>query len=518
VNVAAAAASEPRIHPWVIAPVVALAAFMEILDISVANVALPHIAGDLSVSQDESTWVLTSYLITNAIVMPITGWLAGRFGRKRLFLSCIVTFTIVSLLCGLALSLPMLIALRALQGAAGGGLQPTGQAILNDAFPAEQRGMATAVYAVAAVVAPAVGPALGGWITDNFDWRWVFLINVPVGIALVLLIGSLVRTPREEAPKTRGKVDWLGFAFVAVSLGCLQVVLDRGQEYDWFASTIITALCLASAIAFVLLIWWEAPHRCPMVNLRLLKRRDFAVAFALMMALGFMVFGSAYLLPALAQYVLGYPATEAGAILMPGGLLLMVLFPLVGRLLNKVDLRVLIAIGILVTGFALWWMTNLYFDVSFDTLALARTLQYLGMAFLFLPINALGFRDVPPGQTNYASALINLARNFGGSIGVAFASTLIVRRSQFHQSRMVEHLQSMNGAYPDFVDRLGGATHTVPGGMTTLAQAFQEGLRQASLMSYLDAFKALALIILLLLPFLLLVKRGTASGWTAEAA
>jgi DHA2 family multidrug resistance protein len=223
-------------------------------------------------------------------------------------------------------------------------------------------------------------------------------------------------------------------------------------------------------------------------------------------------------LPAFAQYLMAYPATEAGLILMPGGLLLMLLFPLVGRLLNKVDLRVLIAIGILITGCALWWMTNLYLDISFNTLALARTLQYVGMAFLFLPINALGFRDIPAGQTNYASALVNLARNFGGSIGVAFASTLIVRRSQFHQSRMVEHLQSMNGAYPDFIDRLGGAAHEVAGGMTTLAQAFQEALRQASLLSYLDAFKALSLILLLLLPFLLLVKRGTASGRAAEAA
>jgi MFS transporter, DHA2 family, multidrug resistance protein len=517
VSPAPAARGQP-IHPWLIAPVVALAAFMEILDISVANVALPHIAGDLSASQDESTWVLTSYLVTNAIVMPITGWLAGRFGRKRLFLTCITAFAVVSLLCGLAISLPMLVMLRALQGAAGGGLQPTGQAILNDAFPPEKRGMATAVYGVAAVVAPAVGPALGGWITDNYEWRWVFLINVPVGALLVFLIGWLVKTPQEESPRKGGRVDWLGFGFVAISLGCLQVVLDGGQEYDWFSSTLITALCLASAITFVLLIWWELPHRCPMVNLRLLKRRDLAVSFGLMLALGFMIFGSAYLLPAFAQYLLGYRATEAGEILMPGGLLLMVLFPVIGRLLNTVDLRVLIVIGILIAGGSLWWMTNFYLGVSFNVLVLARTMQYIGMAFLFLPINALGFRDVPAGQTNYASALINLARNFGGSIGVAFASTLIVRRSQFHQSRLVEHLQSMNAAYPDFIDRLGNATHGAATGVTTLARAFQGTLQQASVLSYLDAFKALAVIFLLLLPCLLLVKGGTANSQAAEGA
>jgi DHA2 family multidrug resistance protein len=513
----ARASGRQEIHPWLVAPVVALAAFMEVLDISVANVALPHIAGDLSVSQDESTWVLTSYLITNAIVMPITGWLSGRFGRKKLFLTCIAAFTAVSLLCGLSLSLPMLILLRALQGAAGGGLQPTGQAILNDAFPAEKRGMATAVYAVAVVIAPAVGPTLGGWITDNFNWRWVFLINVPVGVVLAFLLGVMVRTPQEEAPKSTGRVDWLGFGFVALSLGCLQIVLDRGQEYDWFSSGIITALCITSAVAFVLLIWWEVPHRCPMVNLRLLKRRDFAVAFALMMMLGCVVFGSAYLLPAFAQYLLGYRATDAGQILMPGGLLLMLLFPLVGRLLNKVDLRILVFIGIATVGAAMWWMTNFYLDVSFNVLALARVVQYVGMGFLFLPINALGFRDVPAGQSNYASALINLARNLGGSIGVALTSTLIVRRSQFHQSRIVEHLQSMNAAYPDFIDRLSRSTHEMAGNVAALARALQGGLQQASLLSYLDAFKALAILLLLLSPLLLLVKRGTASGrGTAE--
>ncbi len=509
-------AGEQGVNPWLIAPVVALAAFMEILDISVANVALPHIAGDLSSSQDESTWVLTSYLVTNAIVMPVSGWLAGRFGRKRLFITCIAAFAIVSLLCGLAPSLPVLVFLRALQGAAGGGLQPTGQAILNDAFPPEQRGMATAVYGVATVVAPAIGPALGGWITDSYDWRWVFLINVPVGAVLVFLIGWIVKTPGEDAPRQGGGVDGLGFGFVALSLGCLQVAMDRGQEYDWFASNTITALCVISAIAFVLLIWWEVPHRSPMVNLRLFKRRDFALAFGLMLMLGFMIFGSTYLIPAYAQYIMGYRATEAGEVLMPGGLLLMVLFPVIGRLLNKVDLRILIATGVLIVGASLWWMTNFYLEASFTVLILARVAQYCGMGFLFLPINALGFRDIPKAQTNYASALINLARNFGGSVGVAFSSTLVERRSQFHQSRIVEHLQTMNGAYPGFIEQLGHATHGAAGAPATLAQAFQAGLQQASLLSYLDAFKALGVIFLLVLPFLLLVKGGTASGRTAE--
>lgn len=509
---AAAPAIRQGVHPWLVAPVVALAAFMEILDISVANVALPHIAGDLSVSRDESTWILTSYLVANAIVMPITGWLAGRFGRKRLFLSCIAAFTIVSLLCGLAPSLSVLVILRTLQGAAGGGLQPTGQAILNDAFPAEQQGMATAVYGIAAVVAPAIGPSLGGWITDNYDWRWVFLINVPVGAVLLFLIGTLVKTPNEAASAQRGGVDWTGFWLVAASLGCLQVALDRGQEYDWFASGMITTLCVVSAISFALLIWWELQHPNPMVNLRLLGRRNFAVSFFLMLMFGFMILGTTYLLPAFAQYVMGYQATQAGELLMPGGLLLIALFPFIGRILNRVDLRALIGVGILIAGAALLWMTNFYQEVSFGALALGRVYLYVGVAFLFLPINALGFGDIPPGQTNYGSALINLARNFGGSIGVAFTSTLVTRRMQLHQSRLVEHLQSLDPSYPEFVQRLGHATHAAPGSATTLAQASQMVQQQASLLSYLDGFKALAVIFFLLLPLLLLARAGTATA------
>ncbi|HXS20685.1 MAG TPA: DHA2 family efflux MFS transporter permease subunit [Steroidobacteraceae bacterium] len=499
------------IHPWLIAPVVALAAFMEILDISVANVALPHIAGDLSVSQDESTWVLTSYLVANAIVMPITGWLAGRFGRKRLFLSCIAAFTIVSLLCGLAPSLAVLVVLRALQGAAGGGLQPTGQAILNDAFPPEKQGMATAVYGVAAVVAPAIGPSIGGWITDNYEWRWVFLINVPVGALLLFLIGTLVRTPDEAPSAPHSRVDWPGFWFVAAALGCLQVALDRGQEYDWFSSGMITTLCVVSVISFVLLIWWELPHRNPMVNLRLLERRDFAVGCFLMFMFGFMILGTTYLLPTFAQYIMGYDATRAGEVLMPGGLLLIVLFPLVGRILNRVDLRLLTGAGILLAGAALWWMTNFYEGASFGVLALGRIYQYCGVALLFLPINALGFRDIPAGQTNYGSALINLARNFGGSVGIAFTSTLVTRRMQFHQSRLVGHLQSLNPAYPEYMKHLGNAAHMTPGSTATLAHAFRIAQQQASLLSYLDGFKALAVIFLILLPVLLLARRGTAT-------
>lgn len=501
----------PQVSGWLIAPVVALAAFMEIMDISIANVSLPHIAGDLSSSQSESTWVLTSYLVTNAIVMPISGWLSNTFGRKRFFLVCIAGFTIASLLCGLAPNLASLIALRALQGAAGGGLQPTGQAILADSFPPEKRGMASAIYGIAAVVAPTVGPTLGGWITDNYNWRWIFLINVPVGITLLFLVMALIR----EQPVVRGRgarppVDWMGFGFVALSLGCLQVVLDRGQEDDWLSSGFITALVLVSAAAFALLIWCELRHPEPMVDLRLMRKADFAVRFILMLMLGFMLLGSTYLLPAYAQGLMGYRALDAGMVLTPGGVATFLFLPLVGRMIDKVDVRLLVATGLVIGGSSLLWMTNFYLDISFERLMLARIVQAISLAFLFVPLNATAFRGIPPDKINNASALINLARNFGGSLGISFAATLLTRREQFHQSRLVEYAQQMNASYPDYARHLGSALGSTADSPATLANVYQGIIEQATLLSYLDDFKIMGLILLALLPLLLLVKPGGA--------
>ena len=482
-NAVAAPADTGAPIPWLIAPLVALAAFMEIMDISIANVALPHIAGSLSASQNESTWVLTSYLVTNAIVMPISGWLANRFGRKRLFITAIAGFTLASLACGLAPNLASLIVLRALQGAAGGGLQPVGQAIL----------------------------------TDSYDWRWIFLINVPVGVALILLVQSMIHD-RGSTRASRGlSVDWLGFGFVALSLGCLQVVLDRGQDADWFGSTLITTLMVISASAFVLLAWRELRHEHPMVDLRLFRDPGFAVTFLLMLMLGFMLFGSTFLIPAYAQQLMGYRAIDAGLVLTPGGIATILLMPLVGRALNKVDLRVLTAVGLIIGGASLWLMTNLYLDASFRTLMWLRVLQSLALPFLFLPINALAFRDIPPDKTNNASALINLARNFGGSIGIAFASTLLTRREQFHQSRLVEQLQGLNPAYTEFTHQLGSALGSAPDSATTLANIYNQAVQQSQLLSYLDGFKALALLFLALLPLLLLVRPGKGGEGPAPA-
>jgi MFS transporter, DHA2 family, multidrug resistance protein len=503
--------SASPVSGWLIAPVVALAAFMEIMDISIANVSLPHIAGDLSASDNESTWVLTSYLATNAVVMPISGWLSNTFGRKRFFLVCIAGFTIASLLCGLAPNLATLIVLRAAQGAAGGGLQPSGQAILTDSFPAEKRGMANAIYAIAAVVAPTVGPTLGGWITDNYDWRWIFLINVPVGVVLLFLVMALVREqPVARDKKERASVDWMGFGFVALSLGCLQVVLDRGQEDDWFGSPFITALILVCAAAFALLIWWELRHPEPMVDVRLMRNPDFAVMFVLMLMLGFMLLGSTYLIPAYTQELMGYRAVDAGTVLTPGGVAMILLLPLVGWLMNRVDARLLVAIGLTVGGLSLLWMTNFYLDISFGWLVLARMVQAAALAFLFVPLNALAFRGIPSSKTNNASALINLARNFGGSIGISFAATLLTRREQFHQSRLTEYAQQLNPSYPGYAHSLGSVLDTPADSATTLASVYQNLTDQATLLSYLDDFKVLGLIFLALLPLLLLVKPGHA--------
>ena len=372
--------------------------------------------------------------------------------------------------------------------------------------------MASAIYGIAAVVAPTVGPTLGGWLTDSYNWRWIFLINVPVGIALILLVQSLIKERGAQARSGRVSVDWLGFGFVALSLGTLQIVLDRGQDDDWFGSTLITVLAVTSAVAFVLLIYWELRHPRPMVEVRLLRRPDFAVTFFLMLMFGFVVFGSTFLIPAYAQQLMGYRAVDAGLVLTPGGLATIALLPLVGQLINKVDTRLLIAVGLALGGVSLLWMTDFYLDVSFAHMMWLRVLQMAGLAFLFVPINTLAFRDIPPEKTNNASALINLARNFGGSIGISFMSTLLTRRAQFHQSRIVENLQNLNPAYPDFAHQLGSALGSAPDASMTLANLYQQAVQQATLLSYLDDFKILGVAFLAVLPLLLLVKPGKGGG------
>ena len=510
-------APRPPAGVWLVAVAVVIPTFMEVLDTTIANVALRYIAGGLSAPVSDSEWVITSYLAANAVVLPITGWLSAHLGRRNYFLLSIAVFTLASALCGFATSLGQMIVFRVIQGLAGGGLQPCSQGVLMDSFPQEKQGTAMTLFAVAAIIAPIVGPTLGGWLCVNYDWRWIFLINVPVGVALVFLVQALIKERGAAARGPRRSVDWAGFGFVALALGCLQIVLDRGQDEDWLGSGLITALVIASAVGFVLLTWRELNHEDPMVDLRLMRDSGFAATFVMMLMLGFMLFGSTFLIPAFAQQLMGYRAVDAGMVLSPGGLITIALLPLVGRAINKVDLRVLTAVGLVIGGLSLLLMTQLYLGVTFQRLMWLRVLQSASLPFLFLPINQMAFRDIPPEKTNNASALINLARNFGGSIGIAFASTLLTRRAQFHQSRLVEHLQGLNPAYPDFAHQIGGALGAAPDATTTLAGIYQEALQQAALLSYLDDFKVLGLIFLALLPLLLLVRAGKGGGSSVAA-
>jgi DHA2 family multidrug resistance protein len=522
------AAPRPQATRWIIAPVVAMAAFMEVLDISIANVSLQHIAGSLGASQDEATWVLTSYLVTNAIVLPITGWLSAVFGRKRFYLACILGFGASSFFCGLAPSLGLLILFRAIQGLTGGGLQPSAQAILADSFSPAERGMAFAFYGIAVVCAPAIGPTLGGWITDNYSWHWVFLINVPISIALYFLIDAMIEEPQhlvEERDRLRErglKIDYLGFGFLIVGLGALQFVLDRGQELDWFSDNLVTTMAFASALGIVCYIVWELRQENPLTDLRLLKNPNFAVANVMMFLVGFILMGSTALIPQFVQALLGYTATEAGMVLSPGGFSIILLMPLVGRLVSRFDARYLIAFGLVLSGVALYHMTSFDTDIDYWTIALARIFQASGLAFLFIPISTVAYVGIPREKNNNASAIINLSRNLGGSIGIALLTTLLARRAQYHRSVMVDHIAAGNSRYQsvaatmqEHMARIGGtareALHMAQGQIQMMVD------RQAQMLSYLDGFMLMSILFIGVIPFLLLIRRppshhGPAAG------
>ena len=509
--------------PWITAPVVAMAAFMEVLDISIANVALQHIAGSMAASRDESTWILTSYLVTNAIILPISGWLSSVVGRKRFYMGCIAGFGASSLLCGSAPNLEMLILFRAIQGLTGGGLQPSSQAILADAFPPRQRGMAFAFYGIAVVFAPAIGPTLGGWITDNMSWRWVFLINVPIAVVLFFAIDIMISDPpaqvaaRQARLKAGIRIDYLGFGLLALGLGCLQFVLDRGQEDDWFGSNVIAVASVLSALALGGLIVWELARYDPIVDLKLLRNRSFAIANLLMFTLGFVLFGSTVLLPLYTQALLGYTATDAGLVLSPGGIGIMVLMPLIGRLVTRVDPRRLIAFGLLVTAGALFYIGGFNLQVDFTTVAWARVFQSAGFGFLFIPITTLAYAGMPPDKNNNASALLNLSRNLGGSVGVAVLTTLLARGAQIHQNMLVEHLTPYDPAYQAMAQGLQQRMQAQGGSAVDALQKAQGVIanmvdQQAQLLSYLDDFRLLGVIFVGLVPLVFLMRRPPTIG------
>jgi MFS transporter, DHA2 family, multidrug resistance protein len=511
----AIAAWRPSHNPWLIALAVSLATFMEVLDTSIANVALPHIAGSLGASTDESTWVLTSYLVSNGIILPLSAWFSNVLGRKRFYMIWVGIFTISSFLCGIAPSLTMLIFFRVVQGLGGGGLQPSAQAILADSFPPAKRGMAFAIYGLAVVFAPAIGPTLGGWITDNFDWRWIFLINIPVGIIALLATSRLIEDPPHilEAKKTASlKVDYIGIGLLALGFGCLQVVLDKGQQEDWFDSHFIVWFTGIAVVCLVVAVFWELRHSAPVVDLSLFRDTNFAVATGMMFMLGFVLLGSTLMLPLFTQTLLGYDATTAGMAISPGGVVIMFFMPVVGFLLQKMQPRLLIAFGLAITGWSILHMTEFTLGVDFHTVVMARIYQSIGMAFMFVPISTIAYAYIPPGKNNAASALINLARNIGGSFGIAFVATLLARRAQFHQSVLVSHLDAGN---PQVQGALQGMTQLFgrlqAGSHDALHQAY--GLlmgqvqRQATMLAFVDTFQVLGWTFLAMLPFVFLLRR-----------
>jgi DHA2 family multidrug resistance protein len=513
------AAWQSPVNPWIIALTVTLATFMEVLDTSIANVALPHIAGSLSAGQDESTWVLTSYLVSNAIVLPLSGWLSSIMGRKRFYMSCVALFTISSALCGFSLNLPMLIVFRVLQGAGGGGLQPSEQSILADTFAPAKRGMAFAVYGIAVVMAPAIGPTLGGWITDNFSWRWIFFVNIPVGIISLLLTQRLIQDPpylkRRKLSETR--IDYIGLGLVALGLGTLQVVLDKGQREDWFESHFILVLSIVSAAALIFVIFWEWNHKDPIIDLHLFRERTFATANFLMFMLGFALLGSTLLLPLFMQTLLGYTAERSGLALMPGGFTIMIAMPIVGFLLSRYSPRYLMLFGLCMLSFSLFHMTNFDLGVDFRTVMMARVYQAMGLAFLFVPINTTAYSSLPRDKNNAASGLMNLARNIGGSVGISVVTTMLARRTQFHQVRLTENLSAAN---PQFQSALQGLTARFSGGGAGPVAAAQQAyaflqanlIRQSTMLAYIDNFWLLGVVIACLVPCVFLIKKIKPGG------
>jgi DHA2 family multidrug resistance protein len=504
-------------NPWAIALTVSMATFMEVLDTSIANVSLPHIAGNLSVSQDESTWVLTSYLVSNAVVLPVSGWFATRFGRKRFYMTCVALFTVSSFLCGIAPNLGMLVLFRVLQGIGGGGLAPSEQAILRDTFPARQLGMGMAVYGMAVVLAPAIGPTLGGYITDHYSWRWIFFINIPVGLLSLALSSRMVVDPPRlvEARKSgRGGIDYVGFGLIAVGLGALEYVLSRGQELDWFAAPVIVAFSVICAVALVSFVIWEWQHAHPVVDVRLFKNRSFATANLMMLVLGIALYGSTVLLPQYVQIWMGYSAQQAGMVLSPGAVVLILLMPLVGRLVTRFDPRWLIAFGFGVLALALLHMARtLYPGIDFPTAVWLRIYQSVGLAFLFVPINTVVYVGVSPAKNNAVSGIVNLSRNMGGDIGIALVTTLVARRSQFHQANLTARLDPGNQALSE---KLGALTQALQHAGSTSVEAArraygvisQQLLQQAQTLAYADVLFIFACFAAAMVPLVLLTRRG----------
>ena len=500
----------PSHNPWLIAIAVMMATFMEVLDTSVANVSLPHIAGNLSVTTDEATWVLTSYLVSNAIVLPITGWLGLRFGRKNLLVMCVTLFTIASILCGMAPSLPFLIVARVLQGVGGGAMQPIAQAVLLESFPPAKRGVAMAFYGMGVIVAPILGPTLGGWITDNYSWRWIFYINVPVGIAAVLMAEAFIEDPPYIKNAKVEKVDALGFGFLAVWLGTLQVVLDKGQQEDWFSSTWITWFAVLSAFCLVAFVIRELRTDHPIVNLSILTNRNFVAGIILITCLGGVLYGTTAALPIFLQTMMGYPALQSGYALSPRGIGALITTAIVGRLIGKVPNRVLIGIGFVLLAISSFWLGNINMQISVWNIIWPSVLNGIAISFIFVALTTSAMGHLRQEQMGNAAGIYNLMRNIGGSFGIAAVTTIVARRAQVHQAFMVGHMTPYDPAYTQALASAQHALTASSGSWLAHEQAlgltYNSLLQQSNLWAFVENFRLFGVLCLVCLPLVLLFK------------
>jgi MFS transporter, DHA2 family, multidrug resistance protein len=504
------------VNPWLIAIAVMAGTFMEVLDTTVVNVSLPHIAGNLSASTDEATWVLTSYLVSNAIVLPMTGWLANYFGRRRLLLLSIGGFTCFSFLCGIAPNLPALIIFRVLQGATGGGLQPLSQAILMEAFPPEKRAKAMAFWALGIVVAPMLGPVLGGWITDSYSWRWLFYINIPVGVIAVLMVSWFVFDP-PYIRRGEGGVDYWGIGFLAIGIAALQIMLDKGQEADWLASHFIVVLLVMCVAGLSLFVLRELVVKHPVVNLRVFKNRTYSTGVFMMTVLGFVLYGSTVLLPLWLQTLLGYSALESGMAMLPRGLGSFLFMPVVGWLMTKVEARKLLATGLVVASFSLYMLSRLNLNAGYWDIFWPQLLQGTSMGLLFVPLTTITNGSIPKEEMGNATSLFNLMRNIGASIGIAAVITTVARHSQQHANVLAGHVTPYD---PSAMAMLNGikngmtAAGSDPTSATQRAYATMFGMvqQQAAMLSYLDVFFLLAVMFLALLPLIFIMKKPKGGG------
>jgi DHA2 family multidrug resistance protein len=512
----------PSYNPWLVAFVVSLAAFMEVLDTSIANVALPHIAGSLAASRDESTWVLTSYLVSNAIVLPISGWLAAQVGRKRLFTICIVSFTASSLVCALAPNLGSLLAARVVQGIGGGGLQPLAQAILADSFPAEKRGMAFSVYGATAIFAPAIGPTLGGWITDNYSWPWIFLINVPVGIIAWIMILQVVEDPPylRRTPAAGVRIDYVGFALLALGVGALQVMLDRGQEDDWFASDFITTLAAVSVVCVTGFVIYEWRRPDPIVDVRLFCHRNFAISNLLMFSMGVTLFSAVVMMPQFLQSLMGYTAETAGMVLSAGAFVVVLQLPLIGRLTSVVPAKYLIACGWLLMASAMYLSTQRTdLSISFAAATWLRIAQAVPISLVFIPLSVVAYIGIPREKSNAVAAMINFMRNMGASVGTSLVTTLVARHAQRHQVFLTGRLNPDEPAFREQLDGL--AQHFAQAGASAdqaqqqaYAALYQSLTAQARTLAFIDTYSILAVgaVVMLVLTVFLKYNDPHAAG------